>query len=431
MLLRELFENILLEYNREKTAATFGNKLLKALMTDRSILPSALGTARAYLVQKEKIGEPIEPNTRQVIINDVLGVIESGDPTQHKEYSQWLVKCYANENIILEDIISKGLDWLETYNQMKIRKILPAEYRDIMKLKFNDLYGIVSNQELVAKLNQEPEEVDKGSSKVVLNNENVRIINPENREAACYYGQGTTWCTAARTNNYYDYYAKNGDLFILLPKKPNYDGEKYQVHFSSNQFMDETDNPVDVGWLLKERFGNLVEFFKSVDPSITEHIQFADPETFKKLMGEIKDVSIDYVYQILNEWEMEDEYYHSWLADNGYQDEDGDIDWDQVEKDNMNWMNYNSEAQTWYVRAIECLSPTVSELSDVITDFIDIRGENPTLINLDRLVGDYVESEMSSYSRDSSDAGLGQWIRDNVIIKKHGNEYKVTAREIK
>ena len=431
MLLRELFENILLEYNREKTAATFGNKLLKALMTDRSILPSALGTARAYLVQKEKIGEPIEPNTRQVIINDVLGVIESGDPTQHKEYSQWLVKCYANENIILEDIISKGLDWLETYNQMKIRKILPAEYRDIMKLKFNDLYGIVSNQELVAKLNQEPEEVDKGSSKVVLNNENVRIINPENREAACYYGQGTTWCTAARTNNYYDYYAKNGDLFILLPKKPNYDGEKYQVHFSSNQFMDETDNPVDVGWLLKERFGNLVEFFKSVDPSITEHIQFADPETFKKLMGEIKDVSIDYVDQILNEWEMEDEYYHSWLADNGYQDEDGDIDWDQVEKDNMNWMNYNSEAQTWYVRAIECLSPTVSELSDVITDFIDIRGENPTLINLDRLVGDYVESEMSSYSRDSSDAGLGQWIRDNVIIKKHGNEYKVTAREIK
>lgn len=431
MLLRELFENILLEYNREKTAATFGNKLLKALMTDRSILPSALGTARAYLVQKEKIGEPIEPNTRQVIINDVLGVIESGDPTQHKEYSQWLVKCYANENIILEDIISKGLDWLETYNQMKIRKILPAEYRDIMKLKFNDLYGIVSNQELVAKLNQEPEEVDKGSSKVVLNNENVRIINPENREAACYYGQGTTWCTAARTNNYYDYYAKNGDLFILLPKKPNYDGEKYQVHFSSNQFMDETDNPVDVGWLLKERFGNLVEFFKSVDPSITEHIQFADPETFKKLMGEIKDVSIDYVYQILNEWEMQDEYYHSWLADNGYQDEDGDIDWDQVEKDNMNWMNYNSEAQTWYDRAIECLSPTVSELSDVITDFIDIRGENPTLINLDRLVGDYVESEMSSYSRDSSDAGLGQWIRDNVIIKKHGNEYKVTAREIK
>ena len=173
MLLRELFENILLEYNREKTAATFGNKLLKALMTDRSILPSALGTARAYLVQKEKIGEPIEPNTRQVIINDVLGVIESGDPTQHKEYSQWLVKCYANEDVILEDIISKGRDWLEVYDEMKRRKILPAHYRDIMTLKFKDLYYVIIDPELVAKLNAQSADVDKGNSKVVFENEAV------------------------------------------------------------------------------------------------------------------------------------------------------------------------------------------------------------------------------------------------------------------
>ena len=425
MLIRELFESILVEYNREKTAATFGNKLLKALMTDRSILRTRLDSARSYLIQKEKNKEPIGPNERQAILTDLLGVIESGDPTQHKEYSQWLVKCYANEDIILEDIISKGRDWLEVYDEMKRRKILPAEYRNIMNLKFNDLYGIISNQELVAKLQAQSAEANKGSSKVVLDNNKVRIIQPHDQEAACYYGQGTTWCTAAKNNNMYDYYAKQGDLYILLPKQPKHDGEKYQIHFQSNQFMDESDDGVDMKWLLTQRFGDLVEFFKSVEPEIGNYIQFADPNVVNKVISEIKEKSMEHVDEILNEWQLNDDYFYDWLRDSGYEDEDGDIDWDRVANDGIEWMEYNDEARRWRNKAMDALSPSLDELSDAITDYFDYKQEYPTITDLDYLIAGYVESEFHSSRRVNSDAGLSEWIKYNIIIKPEGDGYRV------
>jgi len=430
MLLRELFENILLvEYNREKTAATFGNKLLKALMADRSMLPlSTMGPLRTYLIQKEKIGVPIEPHIRRSIIDDLLGVIESGDPTQHKEYTQWLVKCYANDDVILEDIISKGADWLETYNQMKIRRILPVEYRDIMKFKFNDLYGIVSNQDLVKKLNQPSTESDKGSSKVVLDTGTVRIIRPYNREAACYYGQGTRWCTASTKNNMYDYYATDGALYILLPKQPTYDGEKYQLHFATNQFMDEQDKPIDLEWVITTRFGDLSEFFKSIEPVLKEYLIFADPAVYEKLVDDIKDIAMDQVHEILSDWEAEDGGYYTWLMKKGYQDEDGNIDWDKVEKDDIGWFNYNEVARSWYNRAINSLSPTKSDLLAVYEEVLawDFGGdaELPTLDNLPYLIADNIRHELITQDHDSGDHGLSDWVMDHIVVNRRiGNQF--------
>ena len=51
-------------------------------------------------------------------------------------------------------------------------------------------------------------------------------------DAACYYGQGTRWCTAAtRGKNYFSEYHNESPLLIILPKEPQYPGEKYQLHF--------------------------------------------------------------------------------------------------------------------------------------------------------------------------------------------------------
>jgi hypothetical protein len=87
-------------------------------------------------------------------------------------------------------------------------------------------------------------EVQKGESTEILNNSEVRIIIPEDQKAACYYGQGTRWCTAAKNNNMYDNY--DWPLFILVPKNPTHEGEKYQVQVSGGDWMDETDSPVSV-----------------------------------------------------------------------------------------------------------------------------------------------------------------------------------------
>ena len=53
-------------------------------------------------------------------------------------------------------------------------------------------------------------------------------------------GKGTEWCTAAPGLEYFkQYYKPNDPLFYILDKS---DGERYQFHFGSRQYMDKDDN---------------------------------------------------------------------------------------------------------------------------------------------------------------------------------------------
>jgi hypothetical protein len=89
----------------------------------------------------------------------------------------------------------------------------------------------------------------------------LRIIRPDNEAAACYYGQGTKWCTAAKNHNMFDTYNKQGSMYIVMPRQPAHGGEKYQFHFPSAQFMNEQDRPVNVAQLLA-RFPQLKDVFQ-------------------------------------------------------------------------------------------------------------------------------------------------------------------------
>jgi hypothetical protein len=44
--------------------------------------------------------------------------------------------------------------------------------------------------------------------------------------------------------NYFDNYSKRGPLFIIIPRKPAYPGEKYQWQFESSSFMNEQDRQI-------------------------------------------------------------------------------------------------------------------------------------------------------------------------------------------
>ena len=55
--------------------------------------------------------------------------------------------------------------------------------------------------------------------------------------------------------------------------------------------------------------------------------------------------------------------------------------------------------------------------------------EHPTIENLDRLIAGNVEEEFSG--RNNTDAGLAEWIKYNIIVKKEGDGYKVSARGMK
>ena len=260
-------KDFLIEYSREKTATVFGNKLIAALAKDKSYMiqqqgtEQGLGKARAFLDQKAKVGSEITPEQRQYILDLIMHVLENADPTQNKEYVQWLAKVYANQGVKIEDILARGSNALATYNEFKTKKVLPPEQRDIGRLTFSDLEYIAASTELRQALAAKEEQdaaksMHKGDSTVYYDDSTIRVLIPNDQDAACFYGQGTRWCTAAQNNNMYKTYSKQGPLYIILPKKPTDANDKYQFHFESGQYMDASDNQIDLDKIV-ERYPSL------------------------------------------------------------------------------------------------------------------------------------------------------------------------------
>lgn len=237
-----LLESILLEYNRDITAKAWGTKLVAAANKDRSYL------------ELQKLRNPVVDDR---YVNDILSRLESADPTKNKEYVQALAKLYSNGGLKMEDVTSTLADYLTKFHKLKQKKIIPAPRNDFMR------YSSVGDFMSVVDEYPEPEDnknVDKGSSDVYYEDQDLRILVPKDREAACYYGKGTKWCTAATNNNMYDYYAKKEQLYIILLKKPKHTGEKYQFHFATKQFMDESDRRIDL-YSLADRYPQLRKIF--------------------------------------------------------------------------------------------------------------------------------------------------------------------------
>ena len=423
---------ILQEYSREKTATVFGNKLIAALGNDKShtLSGTALGTARAYLQQKAKVNSPVEDSNKTIIINDIMHVIENSDPTANKEYVQWLAKVYANQGIKLEDIISRGNSALKMYHEFKVKKILPAEYRDIGRIDFAGLEAIAQNLDLrnalAAKEEQEAAKtVDKGEAETVFDNAAVRIVVPKNEAASCYYGQGTRWCTAGRDNNMYDRYARDGDLYILLPKQPDYEGEKYQLHFSSNQFMDEGDNYVDsVKDLITKRFGNLLPFFMEREPSLKDWLVFTPDAVLEPLLAKIKTAVNDHVSEIVNDWEVQDDYWWDHLRSEGYvypegHDEEGEIDWDKVAEADLSYTDWNYEASDFIRTINNAVDLTPEEIRELAQEEEDDYNGDVGVNDLDTIIA---RSITKNLGRNSSAGGVIEWIKDHIYIKKTGGD---------
>ena len=420
------FREILREYSREKTANVFGKKLIAALLAEKGLnyggagFHQILSDIRFRIQQKLKIGSPLDAEQEDLTAKQILHAIEQGDPTPNKEYVQWLAKCYANEGVKLEDIVSKGADWLKTYAQLKVKRLLPPNVANIMNLKFAQLPDVVFDEELVSKLQAaEDKTADKGKATTVFENGAVRIIVPQDETSACYYGQGTRWCTAARANNMYDNYARDGDLYILLPKQPKYDGEKYQLHFASGQFMDEGDSPIsDMIALLTGRFGDdVMTFFFNKEPMIKQWIVVTPAEILQPLIDQIADITNDYINDKISDWEMEDDYYYNELREKGYVDEDGDVDWSRVEKDGMSWLETNDEAQEWLSRAQDAVRPSIEEVRDAAQELGADDGEECTLHRLDSLIARIVANAFRTRRGDVEDAGLVQWIVKHIAVR--------------
>lgn len=259
MKLFEHLQQILLEYDHNITVNKFGEKVKEKAKKDQ--------TARMFRSEDNSIDA-----------DSIIQRIEQADPTAHKEYTQWLVRTYVNTDIKLEDIVSTTADALADFAKLKVKKALPPEYRDINRIKTSvELEQIVAD--LADKL-RDVEEVAKGQSKQIYNGKTVRVVELFDTEAACYYGQGTRWCTSARNNNMFNAYIKDGPMFVVIPKQPRHVGEKYQLHPASKQCKDETDITYKFSKLITD-YPELYDALRGI-PAFQDIPALQDKETFER-----------------------------------------------------------------------------------------------------------------------------------------------------
>lgn len=254
-------DSILLEYNRSKTAQAYGEKILGVAFKDPWLMQQlgiASVTPAVNAIKKD-------PSLGQELVDKILEILERGDPTPHKEYAQSIAKLYSNGESRAEDVVSTLSDYLTKFDKLKRRKKIQPPRNDFNRYRnLEDFYDIVDEYP-DEEAETRPEE--KKNATELYRDSKLIVLIPNDVEAACYYGQGTRWCTAGKNNNMYKHYTgatNSSPLYIIIPRQPAYPNEKYQFHFNSHQFMNELDQQIgDEGMeKLVKRFPELTKILQ-------------------------------------------------------------------------------------------------------------------------------------------------------------------------
>jgi len=414
----------LIEYNRAKTAQMVGPQLINAFATG--------GDKQQYQFYDTTFVFPDgQPNT-EAILAEVLRNLEEADPTKNKIYTPWLAREYAKQNIKrLEDahVLSP---MLAEYDKYKKRNDFPADAKDIMRLSYSQFYTIVGNYEPPA----EPLK-DKGQAREVYKDSDVRVMIPDNEQAACYYGQGTRWCTAATkgTNYFSRYSSPKSPLYILLPTQPRSDGEKYQLHFGTDQFMDENDDNTNLYSLLTSRFPNLYKYFIQAEPEIKSMIPFTDDSLLESIGTQIVDYVMDHVWEKVNQWESEDDSFKEWQMEEATKlgiinDEMSEMEvWDTIhEHDKLNdYLDYNDEARR-FVRDVKgSLKIYPQTLKEIAVDLMEQTEDSFSYWDLYSIYA-YAMEDYFGLDRDrgwgntlkGQEGDIVDWVRSHLSISRTG-----------
>jgi hypothetical protein len=188
---------------------------------------------------------------------------------------EWLVISYINGGIRLIEDLGRANEAIKKYTFLKNNRLIDETDKRTL-FDFGGLIGYSNNKGQVKQGLEDfldgfkDIDTEAQSNKKVPDEERIIhyqdsdfiVIQPLTERASCKYGAQTKWCTAARKNNMFKGYSEDGKLFIVIPKKPKYPDEKYQLHFETDSFMNEKDIEVHLSDL-EEEFPGFVEAFKN------------------------------------------------------------------------------------------------------------------------------------------------------------------------
>ena len=406
---------LLLEYDRARAIAAVGPNLgLAALRDAVGLYSTPLNQLADKLKDNEMYSRVItEPAGLDILILNTIVQLEHADPTPNKKYTQWMARLFASsQNIVaLEDITSTVATYLAKFDKLNRKKRIAAPFNDINRYKtFDDFLNKMDEYEDV-----EDEDANKGNAEKLYDSPEVTVIHPLDEPAACRYGRGTRWCTAAtHGTNYFGHYNRQGPLYILIPKTPERDGEKYQLHFPSDQFMNEDDDEVGLSYILKTRFPELFDFFKERHPEYFDRmLEFAPNEILAPLTKKIKELLMDYVYEMLSDWETNDDYYYQWLRSEGYVNDD-----DEIVDDAPSYLSYNDEARGIFDTIEDAIDLTPDRVREYANEANEEDGSVLDIHNIEEVYKQSLKDVQDRSNQYSIGDVIG-FIKKNLYVSKN------------
>lgn len=210
---------------------------------------------KTYANQLDKINLQSSISS-QVDMNEISGMpgetlgeqlvyyISNFDPTNNKQYSQWLIQRFIKGFIKLEDMY-RASEYLTIFQRTKskLNKKDINQYQNFVEI-YQAIEPFLKGDQDVSKSAQRKRMKSDDNVDVLFDSDDLLVLIPKNKESAIFWGRGTQWCTATTiARNYFEAYNKRGPLYIIIDRKTN---EKFQFHFEDEQFMDYQDNEINL-----------------------------------------------------------------------------------------------------------------------------------------------------------------------------------------
>jgi hypothetical protein len=185
---------------------------------------------------------------QQLIKPEVFDNLVKGSASispNHK-YLLWMVDRWVKSKLDNPDVPVSDKEGIE-----EVIKAVGNFERVKNRLDQKDIYQYSTLDELFKVLvaidsKQRREVPTREDAEKVYETDRYVVMVPETKEASCYYGSGTKWCTAQTDRDYFTNYKKSGELYYIIDKtKPSSD-PFYKVALNKKlsgeeDFWDATD----------------------------------------------------------------------------------------------------------------------------------------------------------------------------------------------
>jgi len=180
---------------------------------------------------KQTLPEPYNSYSKEKS-DKLFEMIQNANPSDDFEVCIWIVE-EIKKGYIKEEKLNEVKEYLIKF--LKLDLPLPNFYPN---------FPTYSNYQLV-------KDTIKGDVDLLSSSDFGILLIPKNKEASCFYGAQTSWCTSQRNEkNQFMTYSTKGDIFIWFDKKLK---DKFQFHFENSEFKDRDNKQIS-----KERFGEFV-----------------------------------------------------------------------------------------------------------------------------------------------------------------------------